>query len=259
MNSLHRASVIGSKIIYSITMSKRLAVFISVIALLPVLGVGALVWHVLRPTSDKPQVLSQTTGSSDAGSSSLGVVSSSGVPLGGLDSVAGSGQNNASSNGNASSPQSTFGGSNSSAPSSSTSNSSNTSSGNAGTLDPTKFGQYDIYKDAKYTTALFGEVKPGTGDEVTAATSGKTLIVNYSGWLTNGQMFDQNISSTKPFSFVYGKGSVIPGWEQGIFGMKVGGERLLIVPPAVGYGATGQGPIPGNSVLIFDVKLIGIQ
>jgi FKBP-type peptidyl-prolyl cis-trans isomerase FkpA len=125
-------------------------------------------------------------------------------------------------------------------------------------LDPTTFGQYDKYKDTQ--TAVYIDLQKGTGDTVSA---GKTAVVVYRGWLTNGTLFDESkIGSDgklQAFSFVLGQHQVIAGWEQAVDGMKVGGVRLLIVPPAVGYGPTGQGPIPGNSVLVFQVQLVQVQ
>lgn len=126
--------------------------------------------------------------------------------------------------------------------------------GDKATLNPSEFGVYDKYKSNQ--TGLMAEISPGTGTE---AVAGKKLSVNYRGWLTNGQVFDQNIDTAKPFTFTLGAGSVISGWEQTIAGMKVGGERLLIIPPAAGYGSIAQGPIPANSVLIFDVKLLKVE
>ncbi|MES2971084.1 MAG: FKBP-type peptidyl-prolyl cis-trans isomerase [Patescibacteria group bacterium] len=107
---------------------------------------------------------------------------------------------------------------------------------------------------------MFGEVQVGTGDELTA---GKKAAVYYKGWLTDGQLFDttrpDKDGKLQPFVFEMGANQVIPGWEQGLAGMKVGGTRLVIVPPAVGYGPSGQGPIPGNAVLIFQVQLAAVE
>lgn len=122
------------------------------------------------------------------------------------------------------------------------------------TLNPAEFKLYEKYKDSK--DALFVDMTVGTGPE---ATAGKKLSVNYRGWLTNGSIFDQNVDSNKPFQFTMGAHGVITGWEQGLYGMKAGGERLLIIPPAAGYGNIAQGPIPANSVLIFDVKLLSVD
>jgi FKBP-type peptidyl-prolyl cis-trans isomerase len=122
------------------------------------------------------------------------------------------------------------------------------------TFDPAQFGRYDKYKDSQ--SAAYATIKEGTGAE---ATQGKKISVNYRGWLTDGKVFDENVDGSKPFSFTLGTGQVIPGWDQAVAGMKVGGERLLIVPPAAGYGAAGNGPIPGNAVLVFDVKVVAVE
>ncbi|MEK7594438.1 MAG: FKBP-type peptidyl-prolyl cis-trans isomerase [Patescibacteria group bacterium] len=141
-----------------------------------------------------------------------------------------------------------------STPSQSSSSSSSSSSG----IDPSKFAEYDKYKEGNQ--ALFGEVQAGTGATLG---NGQTATVVYKGWLTNGQMFDQSKTGSdgklQPFQFKVGSGQVIAGWDQGLTGMKVGGARLVIVPPAVGYGASGQGPIPGNSVLVFLVQLVDVK
>jgi FKBP-type peptidyl-prolyl cis-trans isomerase len=101
------------------------------------------------------------------------------------------------------------------------------------------------------------DVKTGTGP---AAKAGDKLSVTYTGSLKNGSVFDTNAKPDgKPFPFQLGAGTVIKGWDQGMVGMKVGGERKLYIPPALGYGAQGQGEkIPPNSELIFDVKLLSI-
>lgn len=130
---------------------------------------------------------------------------------------------------------------------------SNQQSGDA-TLDPKQFSRYDKY--ANDQTASFATISEGSGAE---AEAGKKVSVNYRGWLTNGQIFDENVDPNKPFSFTLGSGQVIRGWDQGIAGMRVGGERLIIIPPAVGYGSTGNGPIPGNAVLVFDVKVVAVE
>lgn len=95
----------------------------------------------------------------------------------------------------------------------------------------------------------------GTGD---VAVAGKKLTMNYTGKLTNGTTFDTSIGKA-PFSFTLGNGEVIKGWDEGIAGMKVGGKRTLTIPAALGYGAAGQGPIPPNATLIFDVELLSVQ
>jgi FKBP-type peptidyl-prolyl cis-trans isomerase FkpA len=97
------------------------------------------------------------------------------------------------------------------------------------------------------------------------AVAGSTVSVHYTGWLyapkaaqQHGARFDSS-RDAGPFTFVLGAGKVIPGWDQGVAGMKVGGKRTLIVPAALGYGARGAGPIPPNANLIFDVELLGAK
>ena len=94
----------------------------------------------------------------------------------------------------------------------------------------------------------------GTGDK---AQNGKTLSMHYVGTLENGTKFDSSFDRGQPFSFVIGEGEVIQGWEKGVLGMKVGGKRKLIIPPALGYGSTGAGNIiPPNATLFFEVQLL---
>ncbi|KAF9066157.1 hypothetical protein BDP27DRAFT_1449876 [Rhodocollybia butyracea] len=96
----------------------------------------------------------------------------------------------------------------------------------------------------------------GTGP---MAKKGQTISMRYIGKLTNGKIFDSNTKG-KPFTFRLGAGEVIRGWDEGIVGMQVGGERVLTVPPLLGYGKKGSPPqIPGNATLIFEVKCISIK
>lgn len=102
----------------------------------------------------------------------------------------------------------------------------------------------------------------GKGKE---AAAGKTVTVHYTGWLYSpkspqghGPRFDSSAGS-EPFTFPLGMGAVIPGWDQGVAGMKVGGKRTLIIPAVLGYGARGAGPIPPNANLIFDVELLDVK
>jgi FKBP-type peptidyl-prolyl cis-trans isomerase FkpA len=97
------------------------------------------------------------------------------------------------------------------------------------------------------------------------AVAGKTVTVNYTGWLytpkapkQHGMQFDSSIGR-EPFTFPLGGGQVIQGWDQGVAGMKVGGKRTLIIPAALGYGARGAGPIPANANLIFEVELLEVK
>ncbi|HKG94492.1 MAG TPA: FKBP-type peptidyl-prolyl cis-trans isomerase [Gemmatimonadaceae bacterium] len=96
----------------------------------------------------------------------------------------------------------------------------------------------------------------GTGAE---AKAGDSVQVHYTGWLPNGQKFDSSRDRNKPFEFRLGAGRVIQGWDEGVAGMKVGGRRKLVVPANLGYGSSGIGPIPPNSVLVFDVELLGMK
>lgn len=106
--------------------------------------------------------------------------------------------------------------------------------------------------------------KPGFGE---IAGRGRTVIVHYTGWLydgtaadNKGRKFDSSRDRGQPFTFQLGVGKVIPGWDEGVAGMKVGGQRTLIVPPDMGYGARGAGGvIPPNATLVFDVELIGVR
>jgi peptidylprolyl isomerase len=89
---------------------------------------------------------------------------------------------------------------------------------------------------------------------------GQTVRVHYVGWLQNGVKFDSSRDRNEPFEFALGEGKVIPGWDEGVKTMHVGGLRRLIVPPALGYGGQGAGDaIPPNATLIFEVELLGIE
>lgn len=106
------------------------------------------------------------------------------------------------------------------------------------------------------------DVKPGTGP---VAKPGESVTVNYTGWLyehgAKGKKFDSSFDHGSPFTFALGAGNVIPGWDKGVAGMKVGGTRTLIIPSDLGYGAQGtpDGTIPPGATLIFDVELLKVQ
>jgi FKBP-type peptidyl-prolyl cis-trans isomerase len=107
------------------------------------------------------------------------------------------------------------------------------------------------------------DLKVGDGEAVTA---GKMAVVQYTGWLyeagakdNKGKEFDSSRNTGQPFQFTVGAGQVIKGWDQGVAGMKVGGSRRLVIPPELGYGDKGAGPIPAGATLVFDVDLVGIQ
>ncbi len=101
------------------------------------------------------------------------------------------------------------------------------------------------------------DLQAGTGDE---ATTGRTVDVHYTGWLTDGTKFDSSLDRGRPFSFPLGAGRVIKGWDQGVVGMRVGGKRRLTVPAELGYGARGfPGAIPPNATLVFEVELLAVK
>lgn len=102
----------------------------------------------------------------------------------------------------------------------------------------------------------YWDIVVGTG---ATAAPGNTVKVHYSGFLTNGTKFDSSRDRGEPFSFPLGAGQVIKGWDEGVAGMKVGGQRQLRIPPQLGYGAAGAGGvIPPNATLIFDVELLDV-
>jgi FKBP-type peptidyl-prolyl cis-trans isomerase FkpA len=108
------------------------------------------------------------------------------------------------------------------------------------------------------------DVQGGTGAE---ARQGRRVSVHYTGWLYHptkpehhGRKFDSSRDRSEPFDFTLGAGEVIPGWDEGVQGMKVGGRRTLIIPPGMAYGRNGSPPvIPPNATLVFDVELVTVQ
>jgi peptidylprolyl isomerase len=115
--------------------------------------------------------------------------------------------------------------------------------------------------DEQYTTTDSGlkyyDFVVGEGAE---AVVGKTAVVHYTGWLTDGTMFDSSLNRSQTFPFMIGAGRVIKGWEEGVVGMRIGGKRQLVIPASLGYGAAGAGGvIPPNATLIFEVELVDVR
>jgi len=125
---------------------------------------------------------------------------------------------------------------------------------------------YAFSQTALVTELAKTDVKVGTGAE---AVAGKMVTVHYTGWLYTinpanpdhkAKQFDSSRKKGEPFSFPLGAGRVIKGWDQGIVGMKVGGQRTLIIPSEMAYGARGAGGvIPPNRALIFEVELLNVE
>jgi len=117
---------------------------------------------------------------------------------------------------------------------------------------------------SKVTELIKTDVKVGEGAE---AVAGHEVSVHYTGWLYDdaapehkGNKFDSSRDRGRPFEFDLGAGNVIQGWDQGVAGMKVGGQRTLLIPAELGYGKRGAGGvIPPNATLVFDVELLGVR
>ena len=107
----------------------------------------------------------------------------------------------------------------------------------------------------------YEDTKVGTG---ASPQKGQTCVMNYTGWLwengAKGKKFDSSLDRGTPFSFPIGQGRVIKGWDEGVATMKVGGQRVLLIPPDLGYGSRGAGGvIPANATLIFEVELLEVK
>ncbi|HTO88439.1 MAG TPA: FKBP-type peptidyl-prolyl cis-trans isomerase [Thermoanaerobaculia bacterium] len=108
----------------------------------------------------------------------------------------------------------------------------------------------------------YQDLKVGDG---ASPKQGQTCVMHYTGWLwengAKGKKFDSSVDRGQPFEFTLGNGRVIKGWDEGVATMKVGGKRLLLIPPRLGYGASGAGGglIPPNATLLFEVELLGVK
>ncbi len=126
-----------------------------------------------------------------------------------------------------------------------------------GTFEPAEKPAKVAEKDLKTTKSglKYSVLTEGKGE---AAKKGQLVTVHYTGWLTNGKKFDSSIDRGQSFVFPLGQGQVIPGWDEGVQGMKPGEKRQLVIPAKLGYGDSGTpgGPIPPNATLVFDVHLI---
>jgi len=105
-------------------------------------------------------------------------------------------------------------------------------------------------------TMRYIEVAVGTGK---LAEPGKVYLVHYTGWLYDGTQFDSSRGKPEPLNFEQGKRKVIPGWDAGFEGMRVGGKRRLLIPYQLAYGEKGRGKIPPKADLIFDVELMDVK
>lgn len=108
----------------------------------------------------------------------------------------------------------------------------------------------------KLETLVATDIRFGVGDPVE---DGDTVVVHYVGTLQDGYEFDNSNKRGNPYTFTVGDGKVIKGWEKGIIGMKVGGARILVIPPDLAYGEDGFGPVPPNAPLVFSIELLEIK
>ena len=134
--------------------------------------------------------------------------------------------------------------------------------GGSGDKAPAGAGGSDFAVDSAAMTRTssglrYQDLAAGDGAEVR---QGQVAVVHYTGWLTDGTKFDSSRDRGTPFSFPLGAGQVIPGWDEGVAGMKVGGRRKLLIPANLGYGDMGAPPvIPPGATLVFDVELLDVK
>ncbi len=222
-------------------------IFLSLGTVVLVAGaVGFAFWVHRGDDSSETRVTKNQTSSSAALSNDPSSLSVADTPLLGNNSSAGGSRSSGGTN-----SLNVLGSSNTTA-------SSTPSSNSGGLPGPESFGQYEEHVGG--TSALFADVVEGDG---LIAEIGDTVSMVYAGFFTNGELFDRSHLNEEnqivPFTFKLGSGQVIAGWDQSIIGMKEGGKRRLVIPPAVGYGEAGRENIPPNSVLIFDVELVLVQ
>lgn len=113
-----------------------------------------------------------------------------------------------------------------------------------------------VGNDGKLKNMVIEDIKVGTGAEVK---NNDTVSVHYVGTLQDGTEFDNSKKRGQPFDFTVGGGQVIKGWDEGLVGMKVGGQRILVIPPEMAYGEKGIGPIPGGATLVFSIELLDVR
>lgn len=113
-----------------------------------------------------------------------------------------------------------------------------------------------INDEGNFSRMVIDDIKEGAGKE---ASEGDTVLVHYAGTLQDGTEFDNSRKRGDAFEFTLGAGMVIKGWDEGVVGMKEGGERILVIPPEKGYGDQGIGPIPGGATLIFKIELLEVK
>ena len=117
----------------------------------------------------------------------------------------------------------------------------------------------EMSKDETVTTASGLKVLVTQKTKGAMPKAGDKVTVHYTGKLTNDSVFDSSVKRGQPFSFKLGAGQVIPGWDEGIALLNVGGKGTLVIPSPLAYGSRSSGPIPANAVLLFDVELLGVQ
>jgi FKBP-type peptidyl-prolyl cis-trans isomerase FkpA len=143
--------------------------------------------------------------------------------------------------------------------SSQSSTSSSTQPAASQTTPPTETTQPSTSSSSSLPTVTKLEITDKVVGKGATAKTGDTVTVDYTGWLMDGTKFDSSVDRNQPFSFPLGAGQVIPGWDQGVAGMKVGGTRVLVIPASLAYGDQGAGGvIPPGATLKFEVKLLKV-